>query len=142
MCRGLREQATLEGREPKALAYTKPEDDLAQVVATLSTNKCSMAPILSSDPSGPEVGENMLYCSEGPTSRGLAVWGLLCVGRVAAGLFAGEVGRGGVGGVSRGMSDMWSEAGTVKKGTCAAAAEKDVCSCSRRSVHGGAWHTE
>ena len=53
--RGLREQATGEGREPKHLAYAKPQDDLAKVAANLSTHKCSMSPVLSCDPSGREV---------------------------------------------------------------------------------------
>jgi hypothetical protein len=30
--RGLREQASVEGREPKHLQYAKPQDDLAKVV--------------------------------------------------------------------------------------------------------------
>lgn len=54
--RALREQAAMDGHEPKPLVYAKPEDHLGKVVATLSANKCSMAPILSGDPSGPEVG--------------------------------------------------------------------------------------
>ena len=50
--RGLREQAALEGREPKQLAYTKPQDDLSKVAALLSAHKCSMSPVLSCDPTG------------------------------------------------------------------------------------------
>ncbi len=45
----------LEGREPKPLVYVRPDDDLGQVVRTLSNNKCSLAPILTCDPGGPEV---------------------------------------------------------------------------------------
>eukprot|EP00877_Chromochloris_zofingiensis_P006377 jgi/Chrzof1/1993/Cz10g29010.t1 len=50
--RGLREEASLDGREPKQLVYVKPDDNLAKVVRTLSDHKCSMAPILSCDPGG------------------------------------------------------------------------------------------
>eukprot|EP00195_Chlamydomonas_chlamydogama_P004942 CAMPEP_0202902206 /NCGR_PEP_ID=MMETSP1392-20130828/16719_1 /ASSEMBLY_ACC=CAM_ASM_000868 /TAXON_ID=225041 /ORGANISM="Chlamydomonas chlamydogama, Strain SAG 11-48b" /LENGTH=541 /DNA_ID=CAMNT_0049588939 /DNA_START=491 /DNA_END=2115 /DNA_ORIENTATION=+ len=53
--RGLREEAGLEGREPKPLVFVKPDDDLGKVASTLSHNKCSMAPILSADPIGSEV---------------------------------------------------------------------------------------
>ncbi|KAL6758729.1 hypothetical protein V8C86DRAFT_2589662 [Haematococcus lacustris] len=53
--RGLREEAAVDGREAKELVYVKPDDDLAKVVGTLSSAKCSMAPILSHDPGGLEV---------------------------------------------------------------------------------------
>lgn len=52
--RGLREQVVLEGREPKPLVYVRPDDDLARVVQTLSANRCSLAPILTCDPTGSE----------------------------------------------------------------------------------------
>ncbi len=63
-CRGLREEAGLEGREPKQLVYARPDDDLLKVVGTLFQNKCSMAPILSSESgaSGHEVCMQMLAC--------------------------------------------------------------------------------
>ena len=43
-------QAGQDGREPKPLVYTLPDDDLCKVVARLAANKCSMAPILTCDP--------------------------------------------------------------------------------------------
>ncbi|GAX76328.1 hypothetical protein CEUSTIGMA_g3774.t1 [Chlamydomonas eustigma] len=58
--RGLREHAALEGREPKHLAYAKPQDDLAKVAAALSEQKCSMSPILTCDPGTREIA-NMLH---------------------------------------------------------------------------------
>lgn len=54
--RGLREEVALEGREPKQLVYVRPDDDLGKVVGTLFSNKCSMAPVLSAEPGGREVG--------------------------------------------------------------------------------------
>eukprot|EP00197_Chlamydomonas_leiostraca_P002761 CAMPEP_0202856964 /NCGR_PEP_ID=MMETSP1391-20130828/74_1 /ASSEMBLY_ACC=CAM_ASM_000867 /TAXON_ID=1034604 /ORGANISM="Chlamydomonas leiostraca, Strain SAG 11-49" /LENGTH=551 /DNA_ID=CAMNT_0049535697 /DNA_START=328 /DNA_END=1983 /DNA_ORIENTATION=+ len=53
--RGLREEVTMEGRDPKPLVYVRPDDDLAKVVGTLFQNKCSMAPIMSTDPGGSEI---------------------------------------------------------------------------------------
>lgn len=54
--RGLREEAGSEGRQPKRLVYVMPDEDLAAVVARLAAHKCSMAPILTGHPDGPEVG--------------------------------------------------------------------------------------
>ena len=47
----------MKGREPKQLVCARPDDDLLKVVGTLFQNKCSMAPILSSESgaSGQEV---------------------------------------------------------------------------------------
>ncbi|KAG2491725.1 hypothetical protein HYH03_009888 [Edaphochlamys debaryana] len=52
--RGLREDAAAEGRPPKRLVYVLADEDLAVVVARLAAHKCSMAPVLSGDPTGPE----------------------------------------------------------------------------------------
>lgn len=49
----MREESCLEGRPPKPLVYVRPSDNLAKVVRTLFSHKCSMAPILSADPSDP-----------------------------------------------------------------------------------------
>lgn len=51
--RGMREECCLEGRPPKPLVYVRPSDNLAKVVRTLFDHKCSMAPILSAEPSDP-----------------------------------------------------------------------------------------
>ncbi len=64
----MREQALLEGREPKGLVYARPDDDLGKVVAILSANKCSMAPILSCDPLGQEVRAERRERGEGGES--------------------------------------------------------------------------
>ncbi len=58
--RAFRDQASSEGYGPKHLIYAKPNDHLGKVVAILAANKCSMVPILSCDPSGPEVGIDLL----------------------------------------------------------------------------------
>ncbi|KXZ49754.1 hypothetical protein GPECTOR_19g205 [Gonium pectorale] len=52
--RGLREEAAAEGRQPKGLVYALADEDLAAVVARLAANKCSMAPVLTAHPGGPE----------------------------------------------------------------------------------------
>ncbi|KAG2427741.1 hypothetical protein HXX76_012066 [Chlamydomonas incerta] len=59
--RGLREEAATEGREPKGLVYVMADEDLAKVVARLAQYKCSMAPVLSSDPGGPEQPPHVLH---------------------------------------------------------------------------------
>eukprot|EP00198_Chlamydomonas_reinhardtii_P013855 XP_001703192.1 predicted protein [Chlamydomonas reinhardtii] len=59
--RGLREEAAAEGREPKGLVYVLADEDLAKVVARLAQHKCSMAPVLSGDPGGPEQPPHVLH---------------------------------------------------------------------------------
>lgn len=54
--RSLREEAAGDGRPPRPLMYVKPDDKLSDVAATLADQKCSMTPILTSDPNGLEVG--------------------------------------------------------------------------------------
>ncbi len=41
-----------EDRPPKPLASVRPSDQLAVVVQTLFERRCSMAPVLATDPSG------------------------------------------------------------------------------------------
>ena len=45
--RGLREEATQEGRSPKALVSLHPGDHLSTVLQKLFRNRCSMAPVLT-----------------------------------------------------------------------------------------------
>lgn len=50
--RGLREDASAEGRVPKPLVFVRPEEHMGMVVERLFSQRCSMAPILSGDPNG------------------------------------------------------------------------------------------
>lgn len=50
--KGLRATATEEGRTPKPLVFVRPRDPLAVLVQRLFSHRCSMAPVLSGDPSG------------------------------------------------------------------------------------------
>ena len=45
--RGLREEASQEGRSPKALVSLHPGDHLSTVLQKLFRNRCSMAPVLT-----------------------------------------------------------------------------------------------
>lgn len=49
------ERAVSAAADPKPLVFVRPDDDLAKVVGMLFQNKCSMAPIMSTDPQANEV---------------------------------------------------------------------------------------
>lgn len=48
----MREQSTADGRPPKQLVYVRPDDSMQEVIQQLFDNRCSMAPVVTSDPTG------------------------------------------------------------------------------------------